>query len=150
MIRASFSFGASPSRGSSCQTGSSFGLAVDRTQTENQRTPPPPRTKKALRQSKADVIANMSAGAIRAPTLVPLVKNPLARERWAGSKVRATIRVAPGQLAASAIPNKSRKTTSPTNPVARPVAMETADHSTTAMPNAHRRWKRSINGPTIT
>src|SRR3989442_6281497 len=55
MIRASFSFGASPSRGSSCQTGSSFGLAVDRTQTENQRTPPPPRTKKALRQSKADV-----------------------------------------------------------------------------------------------
>ena len=88
------------------------------------------------------------AGATSAPMLVPLVKIPFPSDRSRGSIERATMRIAAGQLAASAMPSSRRKTIRLTNPDASPVAAETSDQSRTAAPNAHRRCNRSSRGPT--
>ena len=103
---------------------------------------------KAQRQPMADAMPSIRAGATSAPTLVPLVKMPFPSDRSRGSMVRATMRIAAGQLAASVMPSSRRNTMRLTNPEASPVAAETTDQSRTAAPNAHRRCSRSSKGPT--
>ena len=75
----------------------------------------------------------MRVGAINAPTLVPLVKMPLPRERSFSGRARATIRKAAGQFADSAAPSSNRKN----NKLAKPAESDVSPDA--KRPNEHRQ-----------
>jgi hypothetical protein len=76
------------------------------------------------------------------------VKIPLPSGRSFGGNARATIRIAAGQFADSAIPSSSRNTSSAAKLPDNDVRPATTDHANTASPNAQRRCDRSSSIPT--
>src|SRR5678816_554670 len=98
-----------------------------------QRRTSPPVTRNAARQPKWSVRMGTDSAATMTPTLDPLLKIPVAKDRSFCGNQSATVRMAVGKFAASPAPSAKRATVNDQKPDASAWQADARLHTTTEM-----------------